>query len=422
MYFSSAGTYRFTLKGRGKSTLYLSFDNGVTWVNALTIDRASGNAYVASENYEKQLTTKNNYVYFKVVHNITQANTFFGIGVSSKKADGNFSDIVNASGAITNASAELDKIIKEQSSQKFETEYHFRNEYTYGYAAEDKVSASGNKLVSVSHNPWDDTRKIEFLFDGKADTWYHSEKDVYITEDKPFELVVDLGSLQTVNRVTFYGYNGKLGNNGMVNDFKLYGSTDGKNFDMLLLDVKDAPTDKRDMGANFNTVNIRYYKLIVTDTDNHRYLAMNRIEFSNNVNFQSGKIVSPSDFFVRYIGKSWGTENALCNYGIIYTANAGDSVEYHFTGSRVAYFAERSADYGTVDIYIDGKLVAKDVDLSANNYAGATSTLYDRYNYKYNSDTLAYIYTGDALSDGDHVLKIVGKSGKFNVESFTYWN
>ena len=35
-----------------------------------------------------------------------------------------------------------------------------------------------------------------------------------------------------------------------------------------------------------------------------------------------------------------------------------------------------------------------------------------------NVRALAYMYTGDALKAGDRVVKIVGKSGKFNVDSF----
>ncbi|MDE6597948.1 MAG: discoidin domain-containing protein [Clostridia bacterium] len=422
MYFSSAGNYRFTLKGRGVATLYLSYDGGKTWENALTISRTSGNAYDNSVYSEHTFSESKNYVYFKVVLLVTKESDFFGVGTSKQNTDGSYPAFSNASNAITSDTVEFDKVLKDDSEKKFETEYLYKNEYTYGYARENKVYASGTKLVSVSHESWDNTVPIANMFDGKSDTYYHSKggEANYITEAKPFELVVDFGSARTVNRVTFNGYKNSAGNNGMVKDFKIYGSTDGVNYS-LVTEVTDSPANAKNMTFNFDTVNIRYYKLVVTKTDNGRYFAMNSIVFSDYLAYTNGKIVSPSDFNVRYIGE-WNTENRLCNFGLVYTAKAGSSLEYHFTGSRVAYFANRSEEYGTVDIYIDGKLVAENVDLSADNYAGTTSTLYDRYNYKYVADPLAYIYTGDALSDGEHVLKIVGKSGTFNVESFACWN
>ena len=424
MYFSSAGTYRFTLKGRGRATLYLSYDNGVTWENALTIERSSGNAYVDTEYSEHAFTTKQNYVYFKVVLHVKYDwKDFFGIGVARQNADGTFPAFINAANAITYDSVGVDKAVKEESGTKFETEYHFKNTYTYSYTSDNKILPTDTKLVSVSHNPWDDTRKIEFLFDGKSDTWYHSASGEanYITAEKPLELVVDLGSVQTVNRVTFNGYKNNVGNNGMVKSFKIYGSTDGETWS-LVTEVNDSPANAKNMTFSFNTAKIRYYKLVVTDTDNHRYFAMNSIVFSNYLSFDKGTMVAPNEENVKYTG-NWGYTNTLSNFGIIYTANQGASVEFTFTGSRFAYFADRSEEYGKVDIYVDGKLVAENVDLSADNKAGVSDAVYDYFNVKgIATGTLAYMYTGDALSSGSHTVKIVGKSGTFNVDSFAYWD
>ena len=422
MYLSGAGTYRFTLKGRGKATLYLSYDGGTTWQNALTISRTSGNAYVNTEYSEHEFTTSRNYVDFKVVLLVTKESDFFGVGIASKQADGTFSAFANAKDAFTNP--DIHKIIIEESSKKFESEYHFSNVYTYSYLSEEKVYASGSKLVSVSHASWDNTVKVENLFDGKSNTYYHSAAGEanYITEAKPLELVVDFGSVRKVNSVTFNGYKNAVGNNGMVKSFKIYGSTDGVNYSKLVTEVTDSAANAKNMTFSFDTVDIRYYKLAVTKTDNGRYFAMNSIVFSNKVAFDKGTVVSPSDFCVRYIGNSWNIQDTLSNFGIMYTANAGDSVEYHFNGTRFAYFANKADNFGTVDIYIDGKLVAENVSLAAGENAVNDSVIYDRYNLKVSECSLAYMYTGDALSSGEHVVKIVGKSGKFNVDSFAYWN
>ncbi|MDE7182180.1 MAG: M60 family metallopeptidase [Clostridia bacterium] len=417
MYFSNPGTYRFTLKGRGKATLYLSYDGGATWESALTIARTSGNAYINSEYSEHELTTKGSYVHFKVVLLVTKENDFFAVGVSSKQTDGTFSAFANAKDAFTNP--DIHKLLLAESSKKFETEYHFTNEYKYSYSKEDKYWASGNTFISVSHKPWDAGQPITNMFDGNVNSYYHSEKDVYITEEKPFELVVDLGAVKKVNRVAFNGYKNAVGNNGMVKTFKIYGSTDNKNWS-LVTEQTDSPANAKNMTFNFDTAEIRYYKLVVTKTDNGRYFAMNSIVFSYLEAYNDGHVVSPSDFCVRYKG-DWSVENKLSNFGLSYMANAGDSVELHFNGTRFAYFAELGNNYGTVDIYVDGNLIAENVSLSAGN-GGHDSNILDRFNVKVSECSLAYMYKGDALTKGDHTVKIVGKSGSFNVESFAYWN
>lgn len=421
MYFSGAGTYRFTLKGRGKATLYLSYDGGATWQSALTIDRSSGSAYVNSEYSEHEFTTNNNYVYFKVVlHVKNNWQDFFGIGVASKQADGTFSAFANVKDAMTNPG--VHKAIIEESGKTFRTEYRYENTYKYSYNGE-TVPVTENKLISISHEPWDETRLASFLFDGKSNTYYHSKKGVAINSEKPFELVVDLGSLRNVDTVTFNGYTGNANNNGMVKTFKLYGSTDNVNY-TLLTEKTNNPTGSK-VEVSFDQTEIRYYKLVVTDTySGNHYFAMNSILFSRKLSFPNGIMVAPHDSAVTYTGNNWASKNVLCDYGIIYTAGAGASVEYTFTGSRVAYFADKSDDYGTVDIYLDGKLVASDVSLSAgSNNTQVAETLYNPFGEANatKAGSLAYIYTDEALSSGEHVLKIVGKSGTFNVDAFAYW-
>ncbi|MDE7373210.1 MAG: M60 family metallopeptidase, partial [Clostridia bacterium] len=121
MYFSTAGTYRITMKGRGKATLYLSFDNGDTWESAFTFDRTNtnNNQYVKNEFCERTLTVARSYVQFKVVLLVTKESDFFGIGTAKQNANGSFPDFGNAK-----ASVQL---------EKFETKYRFKTEYKYSY-------------------------------------------------------------------------------------------------------------------------------------------------------------------------------------------------------------------------------------------------------------------------------------------------
>ncbi|MDE6303145.1 MAG: M60 family metallopeptidase, partial [Clostridia bacterium] len=422
LYFAGAGTYRFTLKGRGKATLYLSYDNGDTWENALTIERSSDNKYVNTQYSEHTFTTAKNYVRFKVVLLVTKVSDFFGVGFAKQNANGTFPNFSNAS-AIPNSDVELHKVVNEEAAKKFETDYHFKTDYRYSYTGIVTVPVTENKLVSVSHGSWDNTVPIANLFDGQAGTYYHSEQNVYITEEKPFELVADLGSLHTVNSVTLNGYKNKVGNNGMAKSFKLYGSTDGNNY-FLVTEVTDSPANAKNMTFNFDAVQIRYYKFVVTKTDNERYFAMNSIVFTNTAAYAKGHVVVPNDETIRYIG-NWSYENPLSNFGIVYTAGAGDSVEYHFKGTRFAYFVYGMEELGTVDIYVDGKLIASDVNLSVKDpNVKVTEELFNQFGEKIAKSVseLAYIFNGDALANGEHVVKIVSKSGKICVDSFVYWD
>lgn len=403
MYFTNSGAYRFTLKGRGKATLYLSYDNGKTWEAEMSFDRTNtrSTAYVDSEYAEHEFSTEKNYVYFKVVLYVTKVDDFFGVGFSVKQEDGTFSTFTNVSNAFLNA--DIHKLIMEESTHKFETEYRYKKEYKYSYSKVDTISTTENSLISVSHDSWDENQKITNLFDEDENTKYHSKKNVAITADKPFELVVDLGAVYKVNTVTFNGYNNITANNGMVKTFELYGSLDGIVYFLLIEKTNNPGTAKAVIG--FDEAEIKYYKLIVTDTySGNHYFAMASIVFSYNISYLNGYHIAPNDESVTYTGKHWTSENVLCNFGRIFKGEKGDYVELKFTGTRFLYLAYQSNAYDTVDIYIDGKLVATDVSLSGET-----------------PQAMSEIYISDALEFKEHTIKIVGKEGKFNIDSFVYW-
>lgn len=421
LYFEKAGDYRITLKGRGKATLYLSYDNGVNWEKALTISRTSGNAYNDSEYSAHKFTTANNYVRFRVVLLVTNISDFFGVGAAKQNADGTYPAFGNTS-AIASSDIDIHKASVEDRAKKFETEYHYKTEYRYAFTGSIASDVTQNTLISVSHEPWDNTRLIDFLFDGRSDTYYHSKKGTTVSEASPFELVVDLGSLQNVNSVTFNGYTGNTSNNGMVKTFKLYGSTDNSNY-FLLTEKANNPTGTK-VFVSFKDAEIRYYKLVVTDTySGNHYFAMNSILFSYTLSAGTGSLTAPNEPRIRYVGDNWTANSSFSTFGITYMGNVGDSVEYHFNGSRVAYFANNLSDYGTVDIYLDGRLVAENITIGNNTGMTVTQEYKNQYgeNVFNATGSLVYLYMGEALSDGEHILKVVGKSGKFSVEAFAYW-
>ena len=149
--------------------------------------------------------------------------------------------------------------------------------------------------------------------------------------------------------------------------------------------------------------------------------------FSSGVSLGTGHVVAPNDDNVRYTGR-WGYQSEICNFGAVYTSEeVGSRVEFGFTGSRFAFFTYPLDGLGTVDIYLDGRLIASDVALSAwsnDENINITQVLYNQFNEKIakSLSAVAYVYTDDALTSGDHVVKIVSKSGTLVVDSFAYWD
>ncbi|MCM1131500.1 MAG: M60 family metallopeptidase [Roseburia sp.] len=403
IYLPKAGDYRFALKGRGEVALYLSFDKGKTWDLAVSIDRPGTDkaGFIEGNWKDYTLTDEMTHVYFKAILKVkNNASDYFGIGYASEQTDeegaglGYFSELTNANGYRNEEYYELDHA-------KFETKYFFPKVYKYDY--NDKILATDHKLISINKEAWDNSFSTDNLFDGNTNTNYLSDKKNFVTENSPIELEVDMGKIITANSVTFYGFNAKangVGNLGMPHSFKLYGSLDGENY-TLIIERENATNTTKNVTFTFEEVSLQYYKLIVTKTDNQKYFGMNKIEFA--LSFPNGITIAPNDEKVLYTGENWNSENVLCSFGRIYTGKASDYVEIKFNGTRFAYFAYKDTHYGTVNIYIDGRLVAEKVSLNGDR------------------SPMSVIYLSELLSLSDHIVKIVGQDGTFNVDSFVYW-
>ena len=390
--FSSPGTYRFALKGRGNIALYLSFNKGQTWDLAVSMDQNSTSSFINGNWKDYTLTGTSNWVYFKAVL-VVKNNwiDFFGVGAAVQNTEGEFGNIINAN-------AYRNEEFHSLEVEKFQTDYFFTRNYTYTHTE----TYNSGTIVSNSPTADGENNAIQNMLDGNSSTATQSN---YIpTAANPWEVTVDLGKTITANRFTMTGFlnNGQSNQNQTPTSFDVFVGDDVDNMRVIGSFVNGA-VNGITTAFGFETQSFRYYKIVVTKTVQGRYVRISSITFTNN---STASVVAPNDFYVRYIGNSWKTENVLCSFGMIYTANAGDSVELHFTGSRFAYFAYQSQDYGTVNIYLDNKLIASNVSLQSDKNVG----------------TLTYLYSGETLTYGEHILKIVGNTGSFNVDSFAVWN
>ena len=137
-----------------------------------------------------------------------------------------------------------------------------------------------------SYSSWDDTLKIENIVDGNTSTSYHSVKGKPISSE-PFEVTVDLGNAYTVNNLIITGYNGNRQN---PTTFKLYGGTSLDNL-ALLAEYKDIKYTNSVASLSFKEAYVRYYKLVITDSNEHNYVAMAELQMALKA---TGTLVNPA--------------------------------------------------------------------------------------------------------------------------------
>ena len=111
--------------------------------------------------------------------------------------------------------------------------------------------------------------------------------------------------------------------------------------------------------------------------------------------------VDDTDQAIAYTG-TWNNSagRGLGDYqdGVHWTEHAGDSFSYSFTGTGISYLTEIDSSEGDADVYIDGSFV-KTVNASSDA------------SHPHVPQQAVFSTTG--LTDGQHTLKVVMKSGQF---------
>ena len=179
-------------------------------------------------------------------------------------------------------------------------------------------------------------------------------------------------------------------------DFKLYGGAELEGM-TLIAEVKDSVRTGSDVKIYFKEIDVRYYKLVVTDTwatkQSYRYIAFRTLKFSYSVD--GGKLLSPDEDVFNYKG-NWSLSNKLSTFGHLYEGQNA-TLEFEFTGSRFAIFS-----YEGFEVLIDG-ISAYSVSINGE------------------SDAVKLAYLSKELTNGKHVVTVRGKT-RFNVDSIALWN
>lgn len=372
---SSTGTYRLALRGK-QSILYISRDSGSTYEAIVTIPDVFINFYPESieKGYYSDVEFKRGEViYLKVV--LLSSDTtrcFFEIGCSKKNTDDSFS----LPSIITKT---FDLYDLKYEFPTFTPDYFISRQYT----ASNTVSPTLQTLYSGSNiEAWDDTVKIENIFDGKSTTFFHSKKNNYITDGNPFDITVDLGKNYLLN---FFLIKGRPANvNQSPKHFKLYGSTSSDPQTMTLIYTTPGTgstlVNGYDIEISFNITELRYFKLEVTSSYN-QYVALNGIYPSI-----SGTEHSPD--LLTYKGQ-WRVNSVFSPYGHVYESeDSNATAEFSFTGSFVM-ITTVAGDAQSYTVSIDDG-ESEEVNVSSTEEG--------------------FSFTSEVLNDGKHTLKIKVKT------------
>lgn len=190
--------------------------------------------------------------------------------------------------------------------------------YPRSYNDLSKVIPNTNASIlsyTESFASWDETQKIENIVDGDISTSYHSIRNKYITTE-PFEVTVDLGNAYNVNTLMITGYNGNSRQNPTT--FKLYGGTSTDNM-TLLGEYSDVTYSGRNASISFKETYLRYYKLVITDTYEHRYVAISELQMALKA---TGTLVNPvmANYYIKD-NQSFTKEFTQAFYGYVIKGN-----------------------------------------------------------------------------------------------------
>lgn len=344
IYVEKSGNYAFCLRaGRGNNTLYLSVNDPNALQQVLSLSGNHPNWTVEGEQVVQLQLNAGDYVYFKEItlaQNTSDAYTELGMA--------NLDETSTMSAVPTRILCTVDM---QMPNVEFSSEELFPRKYETTEQL-DVSDSSEHALVSVNMSSWDETTGIENIFDGNAATFYHNQRNNFVSEQNPFELVVDMGKIGTFNTIKILSRT-----SGQLNfpcTFRLTVSNDGESW-REVGNFENLPISGNAVQASFATEQFRYYKLVVTDTKSatvvaNKYVTISSIEFSHSF---AGTELSP--YFLDYYvsdKESFVEEWTESSFGKLIVGN-GRAVG-KFCGSGFALVVRQDCDC-VLKISIDGK-------------------------------------------------------------------
>lgn len=374
VYIPSDGKYRFALRGRYYAALYLSTDGQNYFQAGRRDDAPRTDQYFLDDpaTFVDLDLKEGQYVWFKEVLLVTSDDAYIGLGM------GKFGGDAVSVGHVTQG------LNVNYEETPFNSDYVFGRQYVYDAAQR----PSSQTLVSAKYSPWSSDYDIENLFDGDMENFIHSDRTP-ISAQNPFEITVDLGENMRVNRFTVYG---EPSRQYQPKNFVLYGGLSSDQMDVIA-QVTDAPRTDYDVVVDFQERELRYYKLVVTETySDYGYIAFRRAEPSLEGHALEGAVQLSPDT-LEYRG-GWQVCPGLYTFGHAY-CGGNASASFTFTGSCFGIIGLDCADCTDFEVYIDGS------PAGTATYSASGKT--------------KLVYASPQLDYGEHVVELKGSA--FNIDS-----
>lgn len=385
IYVPESGDYVICLRaGRGNNALYISVNSDNDYQKVVNLTGNHPNFVSTGEQTTILSLNAGDYIYFKEITVSTGYDAYMELGWGRLE---NGQVQVAAIG-----SQYLFNINGKYKEYDFSSQVVYDRNYTY--SKDIYADFSIQSIVSYENfGVWDNDETYAFqnIIDGDKSTAYHSDRDNIISTDNPFILTVDLGKNGFYNKMTITGYTNAQKHFPIT--FELYVGTSLDDM-QLVGSYQNLTYSNRELSVNFEEQELRYYRLVITDTDTHRYVAINQIDFSYSLSGMREYNPNEFSYYSYGFGKyGFSKEYTLSTYG--YCISGNGYIKYSFVGNQIA-FNVRQNEECKIRVSVDGN--------------STTLTL-----NAYSEKTLAYYLS--LLENKEHTLEIKVLEGILSIES-----
>lgn len=309
VYMPKDGEYKISVGTSNRSDTLLELGLNTSSYTDI-IDSPKNNPINYNDKYITYNVKNGDYIYFRIT-------------INSNHQDG-FAELFGGYDKLTSINSTYLFNNQTTKSQTFKINDRYKREYN---STSFTVPLTNQKIIdySESYSKWDDSFKIENILDGNSSTSYHSVKNKFINTE-PFELTIDLGANYFVNTLNITTYNGNQAHYPTF--FTLYGGTTLDDLKKLKV-VENQTVTNKNLSVSFDTINIRYYKIVITNTSEQKYVAISDINMALTTN---GKQISPKNALY-YIDDNQTFEKKYTSSTFGYTIKGNGEIEIEATNS-----------------------------------------------------------------------------------------
>ncbi len=339
VHLEEAGKYRFYLRGRDAMVFLRLGSEKKDVLSMYTNGSFNQFSNVTESSYYEIEIRRPTDVYLKELSLAKSDGVFAEVGYA-KEFNGTFTPQRISEHLLVPVSESYEKTI-------FETENHYPKEYTFGGTVLD--SDLFQVVQTENFIPWSTDYREDKIFDGNLSTYLHTQNAV--NENSSVSLLVDLKKTEVFDYLKIYGRNQKQESHVPIS-FALYLGTDLN--DMELYQVyENLPVEETSVTVWFEKeVKARYYRLVITETQSQRYLAIAQIDVG--IYFPFSELLSMNREEVVFDGNWDSSCRNFSPFGFVNFSKKG-TLTFHFSGTAIGILGYATADSEMTIRIDDGK-------------------------------------------------------------------